>query len=243
MKARGALCLALLLAALGTRADDADGDDDDLDLDDLDEDEGPSPAPPVEDFDLGIPEEDRRKMMASCWQHTLNRVQLRGEELKAAVEQMVAARREQGLSSDQAMNTLLFGWMMACYMNIDGDGVRKVTPSDTQSLENDIFGQRSDRPQQVNQASRRQWQLLESIIKEQQERAGSSSSSPMGSAGPPAGGQGSFTYVLVVFAVLFGLGALVVLKLVRADQSVQAEKEAKKAEKAEKKLSKKAKMK
>lgn len=239
MKARGALCLALLLAALGTRADDADGDDDvddDLDLDDVDE--GPGPAPPVEDFDLGIPEEDRRKMMASCWKHTINRVQLRKSELDAAIEQMVAARKESGMSSDQAMNTMLYGWMMACYMNIDGDGTRKVTPSDTQALESDIFSQRSDRPQQVNQASQRQWELLESTIKEQQQSTGGSSrSSPTGEGF--SGQGGSTTYVLVVFAVIFGLGGLVVLKLVRADQSVQAEKDAKKAEKAEKKLSKK----
>jgi hypothetical protein len=242
MKARGALCLALLLAALGTRADDADGDDDDLDLDldDVDlegEDAGPGPTPPVEDFDLGIPEEDRRKMMASCWLHTINRVQLRKTELDAAIEQMVAARRESGMSSDQAMNTMLYGWMMACYLNIDGDGVRKVTQSDTQAMESDIFGQRGDRPQQVSQASQRQWELLETTIKEQQS-GGSSSSSTMGS-GASGGTGGSATYALVVFAVIFGLGALVVLKLVRADQSVQAEKDAKRAEKAEKKLSKK----
>lgn len=246
MRARGPLCLALLLAALGTRADDAEGgDDDDLDIDLDDEDEGPGPAPPVEDFDLGIPEEDRRTMMSSCWKHTINRVQLRKTELDAAVEQMVAARRESGMSPDQAMNTMLYGWMMACYLNIDGDGVRKVTSSDTQALESDIFGQRGDRPQQVNQASQRQWQLLESTIKESQSQSasggssGGSSSAPMDSGLPGAGGQGSATYAVVVFGIIFGMGALVVLKLMRADQNVQADKDARKAEKAEKKLSKK----
>merc|ERR1719487_1304189 len=92
--------------------------DSEVELDDLDLDEdanGPQAGmprqpmgEPVEDFDLGLPEEDRRKRMTACFSYTLGRVQARKEMIEQTVQDMV---QQNNMKHDQAMNALLFTWM------------------------------------------------------------------------------------------------------------------------------------
>lgn len=250
----GVVCFVLLLAALsaaddvseGAAADDID-DDGDFDLDDdLDDDDAGSPPPvEVEDFDLGLPEEDRQRMMASCFHHSVNRLGLKKDEIQTMVKEMVN-RPGSDMSETQALNTLLFSWMMACYMNVKVDSVSKVTAQDTKEMESSLFDQRPGSPQHPNQASRRQWKLLEEVVTEMRKH-NPGGVRPPGTGGPgeeespvpPGAGSFGSMYALIVFAVIFGLGAIVVLKLVRAGSRVQSERDAKRAEKAEKKLARK----
>merc|ERR1712187_1075368 len=84
-------------------------------------------------------------------------------------------------------------WMMTCYMNIDANGVKEAQSGGQPSaeLQQELFSQRPDRPQQVQQASRRQWELLESVLMEQQEKQKSSRSSQSKSQGSQSSQQQS----------------------------------------------------
>merc|ERR1712113_181279 len=117
--------------------------DDDLNLDDIDDidgdpDEGDDDPPPygapggyepVEDFDLGMSEEDRTKQMNACFMFTMSRMQSRQNELQQTIQEMLASPQGQKMSQSQAVNTLMFSWMMACYMNIESAQVMRATPN------------------------------------------------------------------------------------------------------------------
>lgn len=270
-------CLALLLAVLGAADGDAAGDEaakggesgadsDDFDFDDLDSEEGgqeaggeaqpmQDEASAVEDFDLGMPEEDRKQRMNSCFYYTMNRVRTRGEQLQATLKEAMSQQPQ--LSQEQILNTMVFTWMMTCYMNIDSDGIRQATQTQqlTQELEVALFSEREDTPQQIRQASRRQWQLIEETLMErqqeqkqqqQQQHQDSPKKKSSGAKLPLTGmsGQSQVLYILVVFGVVFGLGAIVTYRLINAEKAgrekpTSSAKSQKKADKAEKKLAKK----
>lgn len=275
------LALLLTIAVFGTARGDGEAAeaaaDDDLDLEDL-EDESAAPGEgvgpdgsPVEDFDLGMPEEDRKKRMSACYVHTINRAQHRRTELQQTAEQVVKQHGGPEMTPDKAINSIVFSWMMSCYMNIDASGMKEaiVGKAPTQELEQELFAPREDRPQQVPQASRRQWSLLEQVLTEmtkeqaeqqkqqqQQQKSSSSSSGRTGAGGAPApqppaytgggpllsglSGQSQAIYVLVVFGVIFGVSILGVMRLMKSEQEGRSSKN-RKAEKAEKKASRKGK--
>jgi len=281
MRVAGWLCLTASLALISAADDDAatgDGtaaeeDTDnfaDLDLDMEAEDAGsmgsmPYPggaggaAEAVEDFDLGMPEEDRRKRMKACLIHTTNRVQLRRDMLEQTIRDMV---EQHNMKQEQAINALLVTWQMSCYMNIRSGAVSEARRGGSMSeeLEQELFSQRSDW-QNVQQASQRQWKLLESVLAEMQKEAGPAGlgSQPDARASPGAAGaagaagagaarpapdQSQWIYVLLVFGVFFGTGALVIsrLRLLGKKEETERERSSKsqrKAEKAEKKLARK----
>merc|ERR1712190_3714 len=98
------------------------------DIDDIDEGDsaggaGPGAGPPVDDFDLGMPEEDRKKQMNACFIHTVTRMQSNREEVERTVQEIVQSQQSQQLTQQQAINSLMFSWMMTCYMNIDANGI------------------------------------------------------------------------------------------------------------------------
>lgn len=267
-------CLALLFVVLSYAQNDAAADDvtsdtksaddatDDFNFDDLEDDEAPELGGDdeqsqsamggqemVEDFDLGMPEEDQKAQMNACFFHTMNRVRARRDQLEATVKEMTANQQSQ-MSPEQALNTLIFSWMMSCYMNIDAAGMKQASSGQSASpeLEQDLFSQRTDRPQQVHQASRRQWQLLESVLMEQQKQQdprGASEGAGARSSGsvPLSGlsGQSQFLYIFVVFGIVFGLGFIALFRLIQHEKTGRdkSSKSQKKADKAEKKLAKK----
>jgi len=264
-----AACLVVILAVLGAADDgveaaaksgaDPDFDDlDDIDLDDEGEEQGmeqgQSEVPPetekVDDFDLAIPGEDRKKRMKACFTHTMGRVQLRRQQLQETVQQMTMLRKND-MTAEQATNTLIFSWMMACYMNIDSSGIAQASQSRplSEELEKNLFSQRTDRPQQVHQASPKQWDLLKSVLEEEGKKAPRKDPG-MGMAGEEPGraaGQSQYLYVLAVFFIIFGLGALSVYRLMQnekaghrsVDATERSAKSRRKAEKEEKKIAKK----
>jgi len=267
-----ALCLALLLTALSGAADGdaaADAADDDLDLgDDLDEDadleadfadaeaDAAPDMPPVEDFDLGMSDSQRKAWLRVCYVHTVNRAQARRQELNHAVKEMMASAeaRAQQMSEEKTLTTLVFSWMMQCYMNIDDATAQEgaILGSFKEELERALFAPRADRPQQVQQASSRQWELVSSVMAEEQQKMQQQGrpggGSPEGAApgiglvGAGLSGQSQALYIGAVFTVIFGLGAITVLRLSRSEKATErsgSSKSQKKAEKAEKKLARK----
>lgn len=268
-------CLALLLAVLGAADGDAAGDEaakggesgaegDDFDFDDFDSEEDGQEAggaaqpmqdegPAVEDFDLNMPVEERKERMNACVTHTMNRVRTRGDQLQNTLKE--AMTQQPQLSQEQILNTMVFTWMMTCYMSIDGEGIKQATQTQSLSpeLEMALFSERADTLQKVRQASRRQWQLIEETLLEhqqhqRQQQQQQQQDSPKKSPGvkvPLSGmsGQSQALYILVVFGVVFGLGAIVTYRLIGAEKAGREKsasgKSQKKAEKAEKKLAKK----
>eukprot|EP00929_Paragymnodinium_shiwhaense_P027994 TRINITY_DN16308_c0_g1_i1.p1 TRINITY_DN16308_c0_g1~~TRINITY_DN16308_c0_g1_i1.p1 ORF type:complete len:265 (+),score=88.18 TRINITY_DN16308_c0_g1_i1:73-867(+) len=255
---RSAVALSLLGAVLlqpvvGEEPIDPDAD---LDLDDEDFDtELPPGAPdagenaePVEDFDKDLSEGTRKERMQSCFDATLKRLEERKQQVRDMVQEMKTA---QSINDNMAANSIAFSWAMTCYLNAEDDSLKLFQASSpfTEAFEMAAFGPKPERPQQVQQASRRQWSLLEEVVKAMGEKQKASSKSSgaggggsSGSKGPPTPTQnlpgsgmsasGQAMYMLVVLGVFFGVGALVVMKL-GANENV--EKKSGKAEKAEKK--------
>lgn len=249
-----ALSIAEENGAGGSAAADPDGSDLDLDEDDFDDDDdesedssggmGAGQGEPVEDFDLDMPEDQRKLRMRSCLSHTMARAQAYQEQLQGAIAQMV---EQQQVSQEQAANSVIFSWMITCYMNIDDDGIKAATAATPlqPEQEEDVFSHHPERGQQANQASQRQWQLLEAILMEQnaaseqqQRRQGVDPRMDPRAAGTPAG-QSQMLYVLVVFGIIFGLGAIVVVRLMRSESQDRDSKSQRKTDKAEKKLARK----
>lgn len=239
-------------------------DKDDLDLDDLDDNGDTSVEEPVEDFDLTLPPEDQKKRMRACMTHTMNHARARREQLDEVATQMAkgAGGAQKGMSKDQAINTLIFSWMMSCYMNIDSSTMQQATLGSIldEETETQLFAQRTDRAQQVHQASQRQWKLLESVLMEQsetqkkeakeaqqqqQQRQEQSGNLPPTGQPAPLGssmsGSSQALYVFCVFGVIFGLGAIGVFRLSSSETSDKdrSAKNLKKQQKAEAKLNKK----
>jgi len=261
------LALAVFGSARGDDEADAD-DDADLDLEDLEDDvalgagEGEAEG---EEFDLGMPPEDQLKRMQACYVHMMNRIQHRRDQLEAAIQELVQQRSGE-VSNDQAANSIVVSWMMQCYMNIDGSSMKEAIHGKAPSpeLEQQLFAPRSDQPKQ---ASQRQWKLLSDVVAEgqkealanekrqqqqQQQQQQKSSTGRSGEAPapqPPAytgggpllsglSGQSQAIYVLVVFGVIFGLGAIGVMRLMRSEQESR-NRLSKKQEKSEKRASRK----
>lgn len=258
--------VAIVFVALrlgSARAEDDDFDDDlsDLDLDDQEADgsaagggapQGMGQAEPVEDFDLGMPQEDRKKRMSACFGYTLGRLQSKQEEMTEMVKGIMEHHK---MKQDQAMNSLLMTWMMSCYMNVEEDAVKSAsgkslgTPMPlSEEEDSEMFAhQKQGAPQTVQQASQAQWGLLESILKEHQLKNPQGAQGPRGQPQMAAPGssmdsQTGMIYVLVVFGVLFGAGVIAVSKLTQMangkdkDRSGRSQK---KKESAERKMAKK----
>lgn len=270
------LAVFTLSAVAGDAAEDLDADvDADLDLDnledefdpdtDLDDEEvgvdGVQGGPPVDDFDLGLADTDKKFRMKSCFGFTVARAQANRDKIDEMTQGLAAQRQ---ISTEQAVNSILFSWAMTCYLNSEEPQLKQVTASMStdgggwsEDYEPLVFQQRPDRAQQVQSASEKQWKLLESIVVEHSKEQRPSGGGARGGGGggervAPATGlpggsmssQSSALYMLIVFGAFFGVGALSVTKLSRgstkaADDKTRSGKSAKKAEKQEKLLARK----
>merc|ERR1712176_1019120 len=121
--------------------------------------------------------------------------------------------------------------MMTCYLNVDPDDYveagQKYKEGFSEELGGLLFSQRPDKKQQVMHASKAQWTLLESVVVEiqkdresrQQQQKGPNpgqNSAPINTNAPPVAAMSTanqYLYMLVAFGVMFGLGAIVVMKL------------------------------
>jgi len=225
-----------------------DADLDDFDDDDLD---GPSDAPPgggaaaefQEDFDLDMPEEKRLLRMRACFAYSLARVQVHQEPLQQAIAGMV---EHQGMSEDQAANTIVFTWVMTCYMNADDSTIEAASHNVVleQDQEEALFTPHEGK-QTPSSASKRQWDLLGKVVnenkearerqqKQQQPPGASQARSPVDVPGAGMSGTNGALYMIIVFGVIFGAGILGVLRLMKSE-----EEGSKKKVKAEKKSSRK----
>lgn len=244
-------------------ADAADGRNPDLDLD-LDGPAGPggdpkpppqreagseASEPPVEDFDQNMPMDQRLQRMRACLMYTSVRMQTMREEVDEIVRQIQEMRQS---SKEQAISSIVFTWMMTCYMNIDADAVENLDPE--REVPAEIFASnREGAPQQVSQASRKQWQLLESVLAEvQQQRnmegAGGRAYDMRSQTGERAGGgaRAWFTGLAALAAVFLVAAVPVGLLLQSASKNKKGDdgsggksaKSLKKAEKEEKKARK-----
>merc|ERR1719453_1523275 len=77
------------------------------------------------------------------------------------------------MKEDQAMNALLFTWMMTCYMNVEESLVSQAlgkpygTPLPApEDKEEELFSTNPNAKQTAQQASQVQWKLLEGVLKE-----------------------------------------------------------------------------
>ncbi|CAJ1344503.1 unnamed protein product [Effrenium voratum] len=251
------LCRACALLVLGLlceaqdaapQSQEAKTDLDDLDLGDLDaddEDEGEEAGgAPAEDFDKDMPEEDRSLRMKVCLGGAMQRLHSNAEAVSKLASQLV--EQQPGMSKDQATNSIFFTWMMTCYMNIPEETVKS---GDADSLKDArLFEPNPAAAQSSQSASRKQWALLEDVLKEhmekqqemlksrqaegQKQKESSGQSQPPVQE-PPAGG--SKLYMLLALGFIFGIMGLGTMLLVQKEKQEKEEKEKKKDKKAKKK--------
>lgn len=217
-------------------------DDGDLDADDAD---GASAAGPVEDFDKDMAEADRTVRMKACFTVTVARLQSAAAGIEELVQQVI--QQKPGTTKDQAVNLILFNWMMTCYFNIEppvvktlSDAVAAGATVPAELVQGDsLFAPQMDKPQTPQTASKAQWSLLESVLQEQskaqqekqkQARQQQQGSSPGSQPAPVESTESSFTKalkVLVPFTIIFGVLGLGTMMLVKKDNEAKVKKEKK----------------
>merc|ERR1719453_1014385 len=108
-------------------------------------------------------------------------------------------------------------------MNVNDDIPELVPPMDEET-EGVLFSQ----PQNAQKASKRQWGLLESVLMEhnaaaQKDQKGQQRSSQRAGAAAAVSqpAQGSFMYVIIVFAIMFGVCGLLVKKLMSIESNAR----------------------
>merc|ERR1712032_72444 len=186
-----------------------------------------------------MPEETRKRRMTVCFALTQSRAQSNRDALEATIKEM---RKQHNMMPNEAANAIVVSWMMACYMNIDEEGMAGSLP--TQQDDTDIFSDNRDRPQRASQASARQWKLLEEVLmvfREQQGQKYDQMERPLGESPSGFSGPTQTLYFFAVFGVIFGALTLGVARLMWSGKAGREKsgKSLKKAEKAERKLAKK----
>jgi len=267
-----AVLLAAILAALSWGAHAADDAAPSVDLDDLDDDElegdgdgdgagGAAYVPfEVEDFDASLTEVQQKERMKACFLYTMRRAKVRGPQLQDAVKEMMA-QKEQEMTQEQAINTIIFSWMMTCYMNIEETNMKTAYTADAleEAVEAEVFMPKPENAQQINQASQRQWKLLENVLLEetgkhakdkmpeqqqQQQQSSSQSyeSTPGGASTEAPKQKFGMMYVLCAFGAVFGLSAFIITRLngnTEKPEKERSSKSLKKEEKAKRELARK----
>eukprot|EP00931_Biecheleriopsis_adriatica_P076477 TRINITY_DN50174_c0_g1_i1.p1 TRINITY_DN50174_c0_g1~~TRINITY_DN50174_c0_g1_i1.p1 ORF type:complete len:255 (+),score=70.43 TRINITY_DN50174_c0_g1_i1:91-855(+) len=253
MKVRfGISCLLLLtpLTLVPIAAGEEQDEDLDLDLEDLetDDDDGEEPDPdpafggaPVEDFDLDMPEPQRVRRMQTCLTALQFRMQKQPELLTQFADQLVQSRPEIG--KEQAMNSVFFTWLMSCYMKVTDADLNEFSSS--KSMDEKVFEPSSDMPQTPQTASKRQWELLEAVMKEQQQfleqkqqQRAQQQQQPGKQAPPPteevSSGPGSKLFSVLALAGVFGALGIATMFLVSKEKAA-ANRSGKKDKKGKKK--------
>lgn len=221
------LSLLLLSSPRPVSADDVLDDEDDSGEGAAD---GAGAGAPVEDFDIGMPEDERILRMKICMSTTGKSFEGNQDAMAERVQEMM--RRQPDMKAEQAINTIFFSMTMTCYMNIEEEDVAKVATGGAISEESlgKVFSHRIDRPQQVHQASKRQWELLQKVLESQaQGQEGSRQGQRSGrqaDSRPPKETSSStqVVFLVVVFATILGVGALAVILLQKAESAGEKNK-------------------
>lgn len=293
---------ALLAAAVAVlswdahAAEDATAEAPLTDLDDFDDDDeqegdedaagaaGGAALAQVEDVDSG-------RRMKACFLYTMRRAKVKGTKLQENVQEMMTTQKEP-TTPEQALNTIIFSWMMTCFMNIDEKNMKTAYTADTldEAVEQEVFIPKSEDAQEALSSpaaksleagdgylvkemidaskslstfvtqhgmgelttdSRRQWEKLEKVLlqdtqkkgkmpqQQQQQQSYQSSSQSYqsttgGSSAEAPKQQFGMMYVLGAFGAIFGLSALVVLRLNGTEEKSTKEKSSKSLRKEEK---------
>lgn len=244
--------------------------DDDLDLDNLDTDgdtDGPEDNTPDEslgkekyeeiDFDKDMPEDKRKERMQACLTASKEMIAVNRNFADSSVKSVMNQAGGQ-LSKEQAWNYVIFNMMLMCYQQITDDMVetaQKGGEIGVGDLE-EVFAAPKGTPKRAGQ---RHVELWESVARESHDKESkaykssqqSSYSSESTAGGKPGdigfmgqnltGGSG-LMYILGVFAVIFGLVTLVIIKMSKPTSKnvkYQSSKSIAKKEKAEKMAAKK----
>lgn len=257
------------LVVLGVAyGEDDEVTDDDLDLDNLDDDLGPEggdgDAPPEQaqveeiDFDKDMPEPQRRDRMKGCLVATQEYVRKNPKMAEAGVKQLTTQSGGK-LKADAAWNYVIFNMMMICYQFISEELV-EMTKSSTEFGDGELEQVFAGGSRAAKRAGESHVKLWESVAQEnakeyqrnQKKQQSSYSQSgyessgragDLGFVGQSLTGGSGLLYVLGVFAVIFGIVTLVILKTSKPPEKnvkYQSSKSIAKKEKAEKMAAKKA---
>jgi len=198
------------------------------------------------EFDPG----QKRKRMGSCVRAAQAWVEANPRDADLQVQKLMtqaqmAAPGQQDVSAEltaeQGTNQLVFGMIMACYHSIDKETVEQVHDGRklVKAEEEKIF-ELSETPPRP---SRKQYILLESVMKEEQIRMSQDMQvdpRDIGIVGRKLPGQAQAVYLLLVVALFGGLAAYAFPKVLRPAREVERNtKMARKLAKAEKMLDKK----
>jgi hypothetical protein len=262
---------AIGLVAVGVAyAEDDEVTDDDLDLDSLDDDLGPGdddmmqPPPQIEeiDFDKDMPEPQRKDRMKGCLGATQEYIKANPQMAEAYAKQ-ITTQAQGKLKPEQAWNYVVFNMMMMCYQQITEEYVEMVKSGGEfgdGELEQLFSPPQGQQPKRAGESHVKLWEkVAQENAKDQQrqQRAQQSSYSSssanegyssgklgdMGFVGQSLTGGSGLLYVLGVFAVIFGIVTLVILKTSKPpDKNVkyQSSKSIAKKEKADAAAAKKA---
>lgn len=126
------------------------------------------------DVDRSLDPGERRKRMRSCVHAAQSWLETRPDEAETAIAGLLAQAQAtptqagSDFSTEQAMNQLVFSMTMSCYQSIDVQAVEQVHAEQrlTKEQEDTIFKQSSSPPR----PTRKQFRLLESVMKEEQQR-------------------------------------------------------------------------
>lgn len=136
--------------------------------------EGDSQAPSqVEDFDLAFDDHDRKLRMKSCFMLAFNKLRQDGndeiKQMAREIKQMARAfMKLQDMTEEQATHQIIVARVMNCYMYIQPEEQHMIQSGadlSTSSVKA-IFGDSRQVAQKPSQASKRQWLLLDSVMKE-----------------------------------------------------------------------------
>jgi len=110
-------------------------------------------------------EADAKLRMKACFTITLKTVPRMKEHLTKLAKEFINVK---GLTESQAFNTVIVARVMNCYMTILPAEQKTIESGLEPSLEslNEIYGDKREVPQKPEDASKRQWELLDSVMKE-----------------------------------------------------------------------------
>jgi len=125
----------------------------------------------VEDFDLAVEDLDRKLRMKSCFMLTFKTLRQGGiDESKQMAQMAQVFMNAQGVTEEQAINQIIVARVMTCYMYIQPEEQHIIQSGEdlSQSRVKEIFDASRHRqvPQKPSQSSKRQWLLLDSVMKE-----------------------------------------------------------------------------
>lgn len=199
------------------------------------------------DVDAQLDPGERRKRMSSCVRGAQTWLEKHADEAETQVASLMTQAQAAGpageFTAEQATNQLVFSLTMTCYQKIDKEFVEQIHTGTKLSAdaEKHIFELAAAPPR----PTRKQFQLLESVMKEEQLRMAQEVDPAMeaggiGIIGRGMSGRAQALYLLLVLALFGGLAAYAFPKVLNPPrEKARTEKMVRKLAKAEMRLDKK----